>query len=67
MTDDHLALERVISDLPPRQRMAVDCYYYLDLSVAEPSSTLRTSPSTSSGLKRRQQQQSSPISSACRD
>lgn len=40
MTDDHLDLERVVSDLPPRQRIAVDCYYYLDLSVAETAAVM---------------------------
>lgn len=40
VTDDHLDLERVVSELPPRQRMAVDCYYYLDLSVAETAAVM---------------------------
>jgi len=35
--DDRLDIEFAVSKLPPRQRLAVDCFYFVGLSVAETS------------------------------
>jgi RNA polymerase sigma-70 factor (ECF subfamily) len=44
--DDHVDLERAIRALSPRQRLAVDCYYFCGLSVAETAAVMRCSEGT---------------------
>jgi RNA polymerase sigma factor (sigma-70 family) len=39
-------IERAISVLPPRMRLAVECYYLADLSVAETAEVMRISSGT---------------------
>ena len=39
-------IERAISMLPPRMRLAVECYYLADLSVAEAAEVMRVSSGT---------------------
>ncbi len=39
-------IERAISMLPPRMRLAVECYYLADLSVAETADVMRISSGT---------------------
>jgi RNA polymerase sigma factor (sigma-70 family) len=39
-------LERALLTLPPRQRLAVDCYYFAGLSIAETAAVMRCSPGT---------------------
>lgn len=44
--DDRLDLEEAISRLTSRQRLAVDCFYFVGLSVAETASVMRCSEGT---------------------
>lgn len=44
--DEQLDLERAVSRLPPRQRLAVDCHYFVDLSITETAAVMRCSPGT---------------------
>ena len=44
--DDQLDLEAAVTRLAPRQRLAVDCYYFVDLSIAETAAVMRCSPGT---------------------
>jgi RNA polymerase sigma factor (sigma-70 family) len=44
--DEQLDLEGAVSRLPPRQRLAVDCYYFVDLSIAETAAVMGCSPGT---------------------
>ena len=44
--DERLDVEGAVSRLPPRQRLAVDCYYFVDLSIAETAAVMRCSPGT---------------------
>lgn len=45
-SDDYLDLERSIHLLPTRQRMAIDCFYFAGLSVAETAAAMRCSEGT---------------------
>ena len=44
--DDRLDVEGAVSRLPPRQRLAVNCFYFVDLSIAETAAAMRCSPGT---------------------
>ena len=44
--DERLDIEEAVSRLPPRQRLAVNCYYFVDLSIAETAAVMRCSPGT---------------------
>jgi RNA polymerase sigma-70 factor (ECF subfamily) len=44
--DERLDLERAVLRLSPRQRLAVDCFYFVDLSIAETAAVMRCSPGT---------------------
>jgi RNA polymerase sigma-70 factor (ECF subfamily) len=44
--DEQLDLEGAVSRLAPRQRLAVNCYYFVDLSIAETATVMRCSPGT---------------------
>jgi RNA polymerase sigma-70 factor (ECF subfamily) len=44
--DDRLDVEFAISRLPPRQRLAVDCFYFAGLSVVETAAVMRCSEGT---------------------
>lgn len=41
-----LDLERAVQALPPRQRLAVDLYYFVGLDVAAVAATMRCAPGT---------------------
>ncbi len=41
-----LDLERALVALTPRQRLAIDCYYFAGLSIAETGAVMRCSPGT---------------------
>jgi RNA polymerase sigma factor (sigma-70 family) len=45
-TAEGLDLERAISRLPNRQRLAVDLYYFVGLDVAETAAVMRCAPGT---------------------
>jgi RNA polymerase sigma-70 factor (ECF subfamily) len=45
-TDDRLDVEVAIARLPPRQRLAVDCFYFVGLSVADTAAVMRCSEGT---------------------
>jgi RNA polymerase sigma-70 factor (ECF subfamily) len=42
-SDELLDLEQSVARLPARQRLAVDCYYFAGLSVAETAAVMRCS------------------------
>jgi RNA polymerase sigma-70 factor (ECF subfamily) len=44
--DDRLDIEYAISRLPPRQRQAIDCFYFVGLSVADTAAVMRCSEGT---------------------
>ncbi|MGH2383388.1 MAG: RNA polymerase sigma factor, partial [Candidatus Limnocylindria bacterium] len=44
--DERLDLERAVLRLSPRQRLAVDCYYFVDLSITETAAVMRCAPGT---------------------
>lgn len=44
--DERLDVEGAASRLPPRQRLAVDCFYFVDLSITETAAVMRCSPGT---------------------
>jgi len=44
--DDAIDIERALRRLPPRQRLAVDCYYFAGLSVAETAAVMRCAEGT---------------------
>jgi RNA polymerase sigma-70 factor (ECF subfamily) len=44
--DDHIDVERAIRGLSARQRLAVDCYYFCGLTVAETAAVMRCSEGT---------------------
>jgi RNA polymerase sigma factor (sigma-70 family) len=44
--DDRLDIERAVRTLPPRQKLAIDCYYFSGLSVAETAAVMRCSEGT---------------------
>lgn len=39
-TDDAIDIERALDQLPKRQRLAVDCFYFVGLSVAETAAVM---------------------------
>lgn len=45
-TDDAVDVEFAVSKLPPRQRLAVDCFYFVGLSVAETAAVMRCAEGT---------------------
>jgi len=45
-TDDAVDLEFAITTLSPRQRLAVDCFYFVGLSVIETAAVMRCSEGT---------------------
>lgn len=45
-TEDRLDLEHALSGLPHRQRLAIDCYYFIGLSVAETAVVMRCAEGT---------------------
>lgn len=45
-TDDRLDVEFAVSRLPPRQRLAVDCFYFVGLSVADTAAVMGCSEGT---------------------
>ena len=44
--DDRLDVEYAVSRLPPRQRLAVDCFYFVGLSVADTAAVMGCSEGT---------------------
>jgi RNA polymerase sigma factor (sigma-70 family) len=44
--EDRLDIEYAISKLPSRQRLAVDCYYFVGLSIAETAAVMRCAEGT---------------------
>ena len=44
--DEFIDLERALEKLPARQRLAVDCFYFAGLSVAETASVMKCSEGT---------------------
>jgi RNA polymerase sigma-70 factor (ECF subfamily) len=45
-TDDSVDVEFAVASLPPRQRLAVDCFYFVGLSVLETAAVMRCSEGT---------------------
>jgi RNA polymerase sigma-70 factor (ECF subfamily) len=45
-TEDRMDVEAAVARLPPRQRLAVDCFYFVGLSVAETAAVMRCSEGT---------------------
>jgi RNA polymerase sigma-70 factor (ECF subfamily) len=45
-SDDRLDVEHAVASLPTRQRLAVDCFYFAGLSVAETAAVMRCSEGT---------------------
>lgn len=43
---ESLALRAAVEQLPKRQRLAVECFYYLDLSIHEAAAALHCTPGT---------------------
>jgi len=44
--DERLDVEYAVARLPPRQRLAVDCFYFVGLSVADTAAVMRCSEGT---------------------
>jgi RNA polymerase sigma factor (sigma-70 family) len=44
--DDAVDVEFAVATLPPRQRLAVDCFYFVGLSVVETAAVMRCSEGT---------------------
>lgn len=44
--EDREDLDAAVRRLPPRQRLAVDCFYYVDLSIAETAAAMECSEGT---------------------
>jgi RNA polymerase sigma factor (sigma-70 family) len=44
--DERLDVEGAVSRLPPRQRLAVNCFYFVDLSITETAAVMRCSSGT---------------------
>lgn len=44
--DDRLDVEYAVARLPPRQRLAIDCFYFVGLSVADTAAVMRCSEGT---------------------
>lgn len=45
-TDDQVDVEFALASLAPRQRLAVDCFYFVGLSVVETAAVMRCSEGT---------------------
>lgn len=45
-SDDRLDVEYAVARLPPRQRLAVDCFYFVGLSVADTAAVMGCSEGT---------------------
>jgi len=45
-TDDVIDVEFAVATLPPRQRLAIDCYYFVGLSVIETAAVMGCSEGT---------------------
>jgi RNA polymerase sigma-70 factor (ECF subfamily) len=46
VSDDRLDLEAATANLPERQRLAVDCFYYVGLSIAQTAAVMGCSEGT---------------------
>jgi RNA polymerase sigma factor (sigma-70 family) len=44
--DERLDLEAAVRQLPRRQRLAVDCYYYADLSISQTAAVMKCNEGT---------------------
>ena len=44
--EDNEEVEAAVRRLPPRQRLAVDCFYYADLTISETAAVMRCSEGT---------------------
>ncbi len=44
--EDRLDVERALGRLPPRQRLAVDCYYFAGISIRDTAAVMRCSEGT---------------------
>ncbi len=44
--DVNIDLERAVAKLPPRMRLAVDCVYFVDLTIADTASVMGVSEGT---------------------
>lgn len=44
--DDRIDVEAAVAQLSPRQKLAIDCFYYADLSVLETAAVMGCSEST---------------------
>ena len=44
--DERLDVEGAVSSLPPRRRLAINCFCFVDLSVAETAEVMRCAPGT---------------------
>ena len=44
--DVNVDLERAVAKLPPRMRLAVDCVYFVDLTIADTALVMRVSEGT---------------------
>lgn len=44
--DDRVDIEHAVASLPPRQRLAVDCFYFAGLTVEETAAVMRCSTGT---------------------
>jgi RNA polymerase sigma factor (sigma-70 family) len=45
-TEDRVDIEHAVAGLPTRQRLAVECFYFVGLSVAETAAVMRCSEGT---------------------
>ncbi len=45
-TDDRVDVEYAVARLAPRQRLAIDCFYFVGLSVADTAAVMRCSEGT---------------------
>ena len=45
-TEERVDVEYAVASLPPRQRLAVDCFYFVGLSVTETAAVMRCSEGT---------------------
>jgi RNA polymerase sigma factor (sigma-70 family) len=45
-TDESIDVEVAVAGLPPRQRLAVECFYFVGLSVAETAAVMRCAEGT---------------------
>jgi RNA polymerase sigma-70 factor (ECF subfamily) len=45
-SDDRIDVEHALASLPPRQRLAVDCFYFAGLSVGETAAVMHCSEGT---------------------